>query len=141
MERSGCCLSIPKLQLGGADLNCSPSFLPNVVIARDAAAAIFGNLYILRIALALITVPSVRVRHDAEFFLGAGGSAVGRETACGITQGKKKIWHSVDANMVAAAHTGMRKAQGGCTGEAKQLGASLQHIHTFYSLARRAIAG
>ena len=86
MERSGCCLSIPKLQLGGADLNCSPSFLPNVVIARDAAAAIFGNLYILRIALALITVPSVRVRHDAEFFLGAGGSAVGRETACGITR-------------------------------------------------------
>ena len=82
------------------------------------------------IASEKLVPPAARAPHDAIIFLGAGGAAVSGETACGVVQHKNKIWHTADANMVLEVHMSKQKPQGGCTGWAKQLEASLHHIHT-----------
>ena len=109
---SGCLLVTPDLQLAARSSSCGPHFFPIMDTAATFATAMFGKSEMLRIVVALLMLPRARVPYVTEFFLGAAGAIMSGKTACGITQGKKKIWHSVDANMVAAAHTGMRKAQG-----------------------------
>ena len=70
-----------------------------------------------------------------------GGHTVSKETACGVMQGNNQICHTTDANMVAAAHKGMRKAQGGCTWKGQRLGAWLESMLTCNSLSGRTCAG
>ena len=82
--------------------------------ALTPAAAIFGNIQILRIARELPVPSRARAPDDAKNFLRAGEAAVSREQACGLTQQHKQIWRRLHTNTVAAAHTGMQiKGAGG----------------------------
>ena len=89
-----------------------------------------------------LLVPSAALARDAaKIFLRARGATVSRDLVEGVTQGQNKMWQTKRANMVAAADRSMQKPQGGSTGWAKQLEASLHHTHTCSGLPGGALAG
>ena len=83
---SGCLLHTYYLQLSARSSSCGPNLFPNRGRGISAVPSILGNVDTLRIAPTLITLPAVRVRHDAPFFLGVRGAAVSGQTACGVTK-------------------------------------------------------